>query len=131
MSEHPNARLLRSFFDALGRRDVPAAFVLIAPDTVWRFPGREGQLAGEHKGPAAILEFLGKVMALTGGTFHLEPKDVLASETRAAFLFRGTGTREGRTLDNLTCLVAEVRDGKIVRFDEFVWDGYAVDAFWA
>jgi ketosteroid isomerase-like protein len=131
MSEHPNARLLRTLFEALGRRDPVVAFSCIAEDAVWRFPGRQGQLAGEHKGHAAIIGFLGKVMALTGRTFHLEPKDILASETRAAFLFRGTGTREGRTLDNPTCLVAEVHDGKIVRFDEFVWDAYSVDAFWA
>jgi ketosteroid isomerase-like protein len=87
--------------------------------------------AGEHKGHEAILGFLGKVMALAGGTFHLEPKDMLASESHAAFLFRGTGAREGRRLENPTWLVVEVRDGKIVRFDEFVWAVYAVDAFWA
>lgn len=131
MNEHANAKLLRTLFEALGRRDVAAALACVAEDAVWRFPGRQGQLAGEHKGHAAIIGFLGKVMQLTGGTFRLEPKDVLASETRAAFLFRGAGTRDGRTLDNPTCLVVEVRDGKIVRFDEFVWDLYAVDVFWA
>ena len=131
MNEHPNAKLLRTLFEALGRRDAAAAFACIAEDAVWRFPGRQGQLAGEHKGHAAIMGFLGKVMQLTGGTFHLEPKDVLASETRAAFLFRGAAEREGRTLDNPTCLVVEIREGKIVRFDEFVWDLYAVDQFWA
>lgn len=130
MSEHPNARLLRTLFEALGRRDAVGAFACIAEDAVWRFPGRQGQLAGEHKGHAAIMAFLGRVMALTGGSFHLEPTDMLASDTRAAFLFRGTGAREGRTLDNPTCLVVEVREGKIVRFDEFVWDAYSVDAFW-
>lgn len=131
MSEHPNAKLLRDLFEALERRDPVKAFACIAEDAVWRFPGRQGQLAGEHRGHNAIIGFLGKVMALAGGTFHLEPKDVLASETRAAFLFRGTGQRGERTLDNPTCLVVEVREGKIVRFDEFVWDAYAVDAFWA
>lgn len=131
MSEHANARLVRTLFEALERRDAAAAFACVAEDAVWRFPGRDGQLAGEHKGHAAILGFLGKVMQLTGGTFHLEPKDMLASVSRAAFLFRGTGAREGRMLDNPTCLVVEVRDGKITRFDEFVWDLYAVDRFWA
>lgn len=131
MNEHPNAEVLRNLFEALGRRDPVAAFACIAEDAVWRFPGRQGQLAGEHRGHNAIMGFLGKVMALTEGTFHLEAKDILASETRAAFLFRGTGRRGERTLDNPTCLVAEVREGKIVRFDEFVWDAYAVDSFWA
>ena len=131
MSEHPNVTLLKTLFDALAKRDAATAFACIAEDAVWRFPGRRGQLAGEHKGHAAIMGFLGKVMALTGGTFHLEPRDILASDTRAAFLFRGTGEREGRTLDNPTCLVVEIRDGKITRIDEYVWDAYAVDDFWA
>jgi ketosteroid isomerase-like protein len=107
---------------------VPAAVVLIAPNTVRHFPGGRGSLRASTRA-GRNLGVPGQGDGADRRDVHLEHKDVLASETRAAFLFRGTGAREGRPLDNPTCLVVEVRDGKIVRFDEFVWDDCA--AFWA
>jgi ketosteroid isomerase-like protein len=67
---------------------------------------------------------------LTGGTMRLELEDVLANDSRAVALFRGRATREGRTLDNPTCLRMRIENGQIVEVWEFVWDLFAVDAFW-
>jgi ketosteroid isomerase-like protein len=131
MSEHPNAALVRRLFDAFRGRDVAAIVAAVPDDLVWHFPGRHGRLAGTHRGREGVLAFLASVSALTGDTFHLDLEDVAASDRHAVALFRGHGTREGKVLDNPTCLRMRIEDGRIAEVWEFVWDLYAVDDFWA
>ncbi len=71
------------------------------------------------------------MVALTQGTFQLELEGVIANDASGAVFFRGHGTRSDRTLDNPTCLRMRIEAGQIVEIWEFVWDLYAVDAFWA
>ena len=130
MAEHPNATLVRGMFAAFRDADAAKLHELIAEDAVWHFPGRRGQLAGDHRGRPAILAFLLKVVALTGGTFHLDLIDVAASDANAVALFRGHATRGDRTLDNPTCLRLRIADGKVQEAWEFVWDLEHVDEFW-
>lgn len=130
-SEHPNAALIRALFTAFRERDLARSQAAIPEHAVWHFPGRQGALAGSHAGRAAILAFLGQVVALTQGTFHLVLEDVIANDASAAVFFRGHGARGGRTLDNPTCLRMRIEAGQIVEIWEYVWDLYAVDAFWA
>ena len=131
MSEHPNALLVRSLFDAFARRDLDAILALVPDDLVWHFPGRRGKLAGAHRGRDAVLAFLANVETLTEGTFHLDLLDVTASDGHAVALFRGHGRRAGRTLDNPTALVLRLDGGRILEVREFVWDLYEVDDFWS
>ena len=132
MSEHPNATLARRLFDAFEQRDIATVNEIIAEDAVWRFPGRTGALAGEHRGREAILRFLGSVGVLTGGTFHLDLHDITASDDHAVALFTGAGTRsDGRALSNPTALVMTVHDGRIAELQEFVWNLEHVEAFWS
>ena len=131
MPEHANAALARGLFDALANRDAAVVQAAIAEDAVWRFPGRHGQLAGEHRGREAILGFLGKVMVLTAGTFSLEIEDVTASDENVVVLFTGAGERNGRTLTNPTALRIRIEDGRAVEFTEFVWDLEHVEEFWS
>lgn len=130
-SEHANAVVVRSFFDALASRDVAVANACLADDAVWRFPGQRGGLAGDHVGREAIFRFLARVMQLTNGTFHLEIEDVTASDDGAVVLFTGQAERNGKTLHNPTALHARIRDGLIVELREFVWDLPRVEDFWS
>lgn len=128
--EHPNAARIRGLFDAFHRRDVTAIADAIAVDAVWHFPGRNGQLAGTHAGHEAIFGFLAKVARLTDETFSLDLEAVIADDELAVALFRGRGRRNGRALDNPTCLKIRLRGGQAVEIWEFVWDLFAVDEFW-
>jgi ketosteroid isomerase-like protein len=128
---HPNADTVRRLFRAFAERDVAAVQALIAEDAVWAFPGERGQIAGEHCGREAIAAFLGKVMALTSGTFHMDLHDVTASDDHAIALFTGSGQRNGKTLHNPTALVITIRDGQCADFREFVWNLPEVDDFWS
>jgi ketosteroid isomerase-like protein len=131
VSDHPNAERMRALFKAFGDQDIDAIRDAIAPDAVWRFPGKTGRLAGEHRGHEGIFNFLLRVMELTNGTFALDLEDVVANDNYAVALFRGHGSRpDGRELDNPTCLKIRLEGGKAVEIDEFVWNLYDVDGFW-
>lgn len=124
-------RLTRDLFSAFHCRDVAAASALIAEDAVWRFPGRKGALAGTHAGREAIFGFLMKVAGLTGGDFHAEPIEIVANDRVAFYHFRGRATRDGKVLDNDTCLRLEFDVGRLVAAQEWVWDLDHVEAFWS
>jgi ketosteroid isomerase-like protein len=130
-SDHPNALRVRALFQAFAAGDVATIQRSIAEDAVWHFPGRRGRLAGSHRGHAAIFEFLGRVVALTEGTFHLDLRDVVAGDDHAVALFRGHARREGRELDNPTCLVIRLEGERAIEIWEYVWDLDSVDEFWA
>lgn len=131
MQEHPNATTVREMFAAFRNADLATIRRTIPEDAVWHFPGRQGKLAGTHCGREAILGFLLNVAGLTNGTFHLDVIDVLANDRHVVALFRGHGERNGRTLDNPTCLRMRVESGQVKELWEFVWDLYHVDEFWA
>jgi len=118
-------------FAAFSAQDDEAARQLIAEDAVWRFPGRDGQLAGDYHGADAIMGFLHKVRDLTDGTFAMQPEQMISEGDTVVLLFTGSGQRQGKTLSNPTCLVFKFAEEKLQEAREFVWDVRAVDAFWA
>ncbi len=130
-TDHPNATRIKRLFEAFRSADLATIEEMIPEDAVWRFPGRHGQIAGEHRGRQAILGFLLQVQSLTSGTFHLSLLDVLANDHWAVALFVGHAERDGKTLDNPTCLRMRLdADGRVVEVWEFVWDLWSVDEFW-
>jgi ketosteroid isomerase-like protein len=82
-------------------------------------------------GETPFSAFLGNVMQLTSGTFHLDLEHVVADDRCAVAFFRGHGTRDGKTLDNPTCLKMRLENDKVVEVWEFVWNLFEVDEFWA
>ncbi len=131
MSEHPNVTLVRDLFGAFTNGDLATIERAVPDDAVWHFPGRSGRLAGAHRGRDAILAFLLDVVELTAGTFELDLIDVLADDHWAVALFRGSGRRGGKTLDNPTCLRMRLEKAQVVEIHEFVWDLHHVEEFWS
>jgi len=131
VTEHANATMVRRLFQAFREGDLATISATIDDDVIWHFPGRKGGLAGDYHGRDGIFRFLGLVMELSAGTFQLDLLDVVANDRRAVALFRGSGARNGRALDNPTCLHMRIEDGRVVELWEFVWDLHHVDDFWA
>jgi ketosteroid isomerase-like protein len=71
MAEHPDVALVRRGYDAFSTGDVGTLSEVIAPDATQYQPG-SGDLAGEHKGLQAILEFYGRLAAETDGSFRVQ-----------------------------------------------------------
>lgn len=130
MAAAENAAIVRRIFDAFARQEGLALRGLFADDAVWSVPGR-GVMAGVYEGREAIFRFLAKLPKETGGTYSSELVDVLASDERAAALYRARGTRHGRTLELEQVLLFRIDGGLVRRVLALPSDPDAFEAFWA
>lgn len=129
MSAAENEGVVRRIFDAFARRDAFALRGCFAADAVWTVPG-DGAMAGVYRGQEAIFRFLGRLPKETDGTYRSQLVDVLASEGRAAALYRASGTRRGRTLDIDQLLLFRVEEGVVAEVLALPSDPGAFEEFW-
>ena len=125
-----NEALVRRIFDAFARKQGFALRGLFADDSVWNVPGR-GVMAGAYRGRDEIFRFLARLPKETDGTYASELRDVLASEDRAAALYRASGTRHGRRLELDQVLLFRIGDGLVREVLALPSDPEAFEAFWA
>jgi ketosteroid isomerase-like protein len=125
-----NADVVRKLFDAFARRDGFGLRGLFAEDAVWRVPG-ESAMAGTYEGREAIFRFLGRLPKETNRTYTSRLIDVLASDDRAAALYRASGERNGRRLDLDQLLLFQLRAGLVTEVLALPSDPAVFDAFWA
>jgi uncharacterized protein len=125
-----NAEVVRRIFDAFARREGFALRGLFAEDAVWTVPG-EGVMAGVFRGREAIFRFLARLPKETGGTYTSRLVDVLASDDRAAALYRASGERDGKRLDLEQVLLFRLAGGVVVEVLALPSDPGAFDDFWA
>jgi ketosteroid isomerase-like protein len=127
MTEHPNLTLVRNLHTAFTSGDIAALPGFFAADAVWELPGR-GTLAGEYKGPEAIVGFLGRSFELSGGTLRLELHAMFGDDWGACHVQTVTADHGGRRLNCVEVLAHRIVDGKIVHTYHRP-DQYALDAF--
>jgi ketosteroid isomerase-like protein len=125
-----NEAIVRRIFDAFAQQEGFALRGLFAEDAVWSVPG-SGVMAGVYRGRDEIFRFLARLPKETEGTYSSELVDVLASDGRAAALYRARGTRHGRTLELDQVLLFEIEDGLVREVLALPSDPEAFEAFWA
>jgi len=130
VSAAENAAIVQRIFDAFARKEGLALRGLFAEEAVWSVPGR-GVMAGTYAGREAIFRFFGKLPKETDGTYGSELIDVLASDDRAAALYRARGIRHGRTLELDQVLLFTLEDGLVTHVLALPSDPDAFEAFWA
>ena len=130
MSEHTPAAVAATYFDALGRGDVPAAMAQLGEAAVWHQPGAN-RFSGDHVGVEGIGALIGGMMETSQGTFQLAVSGpAMVNGPLVAVPVRFSGRREGRSMDMAGVDLLTVRDGKIVEVHLFSEDGAAEDDFW-
>jgi uncharacterized protein len=129
MHEDTYEAFIRRAYKDFESGDLDLLGVVLAQDVVWHEPGR-GPLAGDHKGPAAVLAFLEQLRALSGGTFSIEVLDVLSEPGRAVVLQRETANKVDRDLNTIVAVDYEIHQGKITEVTVYHTDQYAFDDFW-
>ena len=129
MAAAENEALVRRIFDAFARREGFALRGLFAEDAVWVVPGRS-TMAGTHRGRDEIFRFLARLPKETEGTYDSELLDVLASEERAAALYRARGRRRGRTLELDQVLLFRIGGGLVREVVALPSDPEEFEAFW-
>jgi uncharacterized protein len=125
-----NELLVRRIFDAFAKKEGLRLRHVFAPDAVWSVPGT-GTMAGVYRGPEEILRFLARLPKETDGTYGSRLIDVLASDDRAAALYRASGERLGRTLDLDQVLLFRIEGGLVREVLALPADPAAFEAFWA
>ena len=125
-----NEAIVRRIFDAFARNEGFALRRLFAEDAVWNVPG-SGVMAGVYSGRDEIFRFLARLPKETGGTYSSELVDVLASDGRAAALYRARGSRHGRSLALDQVLLFEIEEGLVREVLALPSDPDAFETFWA
>lgn len=130
MSAPENELLVRRIFAAFARKEGFALRGLFAEEATWIVPGG-GVMAGTHCGREGIFRFLARLPKETAGTYGSELVDVLASEERAAAVYRARGTRRRRTLELEQVLLFRIADGLVREVLALPSDPDAFEEFWA
>jgi hypothetical protein len=125
---HPNEDLLRRGYEAFGSGDMDTDLAKYDVDIAWHVGG-SNQTSGDYHGHQEVMGFFGKLMELSGGTFHLEVHDILANDTHGAVLVTGHAERDGQTLVARQANIWHLADGKATEFWAFTDDQPATDAF--
>jgi len=121
------AGLVRRGYAAFGTGDMETLRQVLAPDIVWRMPGRSA-VAGTHRGIDDVLAFFGTLMERSGGTFRAELigcAEVVPGLVCA--LHRTTGALPGGSLDATTVNVFRIEGGRAVEVTEHLSDNDAYD----
>ena len=126
-SEHPNARRLREGIEAFSRGDLETVRQSATDDATWVNPG-SGPLAGTYRGWAEISAMFGRLMELTGGTYSMQVRSILADDDHAVAIYDATSTVDGRTETYRWVLVDELApDGRTTATRVFSYDQEASD----
>lgn len=100
-------------------------------DVVLHVPGSH-HLAGEHRGPEALVRFVEASRERTDTGEHIEVLDVLEGTDHAAAYLRVTAERAGRApLDNTTVHLLRLVEGRVAEVWLHNWDNNTVNEFWS
>ena len=131
---HTNARLIRTFHEALGRfyagGDIEAVRAMLVDDIAWHVPGRS-PIAGDHVGKHDVLDYFHRRRQLGRGAFKVNVEDVLANDERAVLFAGGRAERDGRTIEWETVGIFRIADRKIAECWLLPFDQYAFDETWS
>lgn len=117
-----NADLVRSIYESFGRGDAEAVLERFSPEIVWKegehFPYSD---RNPYVGPQAVAEGVFMRLMTEWDGFAVQPErfhdagDTVLVEGRYAGTYKATG----RALDAQFAHVWDIRDGKVVRFQQY------------
>ena len=121
MSDSTNVDVIRRFYGAFGRGDIPAALDLLADDVEWIFRAPSViPFAGTRRGREGVAEFF----SLVGETLEFqqfEPREFVGQGDTVVVLGyeRNLIKPTGRTFEQEWAHVYTLRDGKIAKHQGF------------
>lgn len=128
MSEHRNAAIVRSAYEAMETGDMPAFVALLDDDIIWHesTPG----FVGNYRGRDQVLALLGSIMQETGVQMgRISIHDVLASDDHTVILHETALTKNGRAYTAQYCDVYHLRNGKLTEHWHLAVDPKADEEF--
>ena len=133
MAEAQNTKVVQDMYAAFGRGDVQAILDRLDDSVVWTAvygAGPHVPHSGERRGKAAIGDFF-KQLAQHVNFSRFEPKEFIATDDKVVALGHYTATTSAKkNFDADFAMVFTLRNGKVVRFQEFT-DVAALNAAFA
>ncbi|HVJ54724.1 MAG TPA: nuclear transport factor 2 family protein [Aliidongia sp.] len=111
-------RVVSSFYDHLGKGDVPAVLGLLDPEVKWTEAKGFPYYSGTWIGPEAVLNNLLKRLAADWTDFSAVPKDYLIEGSKIVSFgtYAGTYKETGKSMQSDFAHLWTVKDGKITNF---------------
>ncbi len=118
-----NAQTIRSLYDAFGRGDVPAVIGTFDENLVWM--AAESLPAAErnpYRGPRAVAEGIFQMIPTIWDNFQVNVERIIDGGDTVVALgrYRARHRQTGKPLDAQFVHVWDVRNGKVVRFQQYV-----------
>ncbi len=124
------AAVAATYFDALGRGDIPTVMAQFSDSVVWHQPGAN-RFSGDHVGVAGVGALLGGMMEASQGTFQLAVTGpAMVNGDLVAVPVRFTASRADASMDMDGIDLLTVGEGRIVEVHLFSADSASEDAFW-
>ncbi|MCC5648225.1 nuclear transport factor 2 family protein [Nostoc sp. CHAB 5824] len=128
MESHPNITLINDFFKAYSTNDTEAIGRILAGDIKWHIPGTH-PLSGTKLGVKAVLAYF---QQLHKGHFKAEPIVMGVNDNFVIDCHRNWSNLEGEeNLNNMSCLLWKIENGKIAEVHNFPENQQIVDVFFS
>ena len=111
--------IVRRFYDALGRGDVPVVLSLLDAQVEWTEAERFPYYGGTWHGPQAVMDNLLVPLSRDWDAFSAKPHEFIAEGNRVVSLgiYSGTFKKTGRSFSAAFAHVWTVRGNKLARFE--------------
>jgi ketosteroid isomerase-like protein len=131
MSEQDNVKLIQGMYEAFGRGDMQTIYDSTDPNIVWVDNGPESiPIFGEKHGREGLVNFFTLLADLTDVEMF-EPKEFIAQGDRVVALgrYRFRVKATGKAYEYDWAMTFLVKNGLVVRFDEYGDSAQVVEAF--
>lgn len=126
MEQHPNLLLIQSFFQAYANNDLDAIKQILSPNIEWKIPGHH-PLSGTKVGVEEVLTYFRQ---LSTYTFQAKPLVMGVNEEYVIDCHLNWSNQEnGENIESMSCLLWQIKDGKITKVYNFPEDQHLIDAF--
>ena len=119
-----NVAFVKSIYEAFGRGDVPAVLAAMSPEIRWHeAEGNPYMPSGEAwVGHDALMKHLFTRIAAEWDSFTIHVKSVYGAGDNVIVEARYSGTYKpsGKRIDAQACHVWDVKNGKVVKFQQYV-----------
>jgi uncharacterized protein len=115
------ADIVRGFYDALGRGDVPGVLARLHDNLEWTEAQGFPYYSGTWRSPQEVLEKLLVPLSRDWEGFSAKARDFIAQGDRVVSLgeYSGTFKATGKSMTAPFAHVWTVRDGRLARFDMY------------
>jgi ketosteroid isomerase-like protein len=123
MNEQQNTAVVQDAYAAFGRGDIATLLSYMADDIQWQpviGTASHVPFSGERSGKAAVDEFFRQVMA-NEDFQQFEPREFVAQGDKVVAIghYRAVSKPTGKGFESDFVMVFTLRNGKVVRFQEF------------